>query len=334
MPKTIMVTGGSGFLGSYVCRLLAEQGYRVVSYDIVPLQGKRLYVHKPVRDSILYARGQITDLSHVIAVCQRMDVDAIVHAAAFVGVEDSVEQAYFTYEVNSKGAIVVYETARLLNMERVVLISSNAVYQAKQYEPIDEKHPVFSPSSGNPAAHYGASKLAAEIIGLTYCMFNGVDLIALRMSSIYGFGMQNPLYVKPMVESAVLGVSCNFPTGGDMQRDYTYVRDSARAVLGAVEADSTQLSQRVFNISGGRLYSARQVADIVKELVPTARLEIGPGLSIIEQSDIKARGMLDCTRAKEVLGYSPGYDLRQGIQDYIALMNRYLQDSKKEDERS
>lgn len=331
MNKTILVTGGNGFLGSYICHLLAEKGYRVVSYDMSPLRKENFFIQQPFNKSIIYFNGQITDLSRVITICKKMNVNIIVHTAAFVNVESSIEQPYFTYKVNSEGAIVIYEAARLLNIKRVVLISSNAVYQKKEYEPIDENHSVFSPNNGNLAAHYGASKLVAEIIGLTYCSFNKIDLIVLRMSSIYGFGMQNPMYIKPMVENAVLGSTSKFSTGSEMKRDYTYVKDSAKAVLKAIEVDSKSLAQRVFNISGEKLYSAREVANIVKDIIPASIIEIGSGLSILEQSDIKARGVLDCTKAKKLLGYNPEYTLREGMQDYANLLKFFLQKNFKED---
>ena len=325
MKRAILITGGNGFLGSYVAALLAETGHPVISYDMAPPREACKFIQRNHQAEIKYVNGQITDLSRILAVCKRTEVRAIVHAAGFVDVAGSVEQPYLTYRINTEGSIVMYEAARLLDLDRVVLISSNAVYQRKRYEPIDEMHSVFSPSHGNPAAHYGASKIASEIIGLTYCAFNGVDVIALRMSSIYGFGMQNPMYIKPMVESAVLGQPCEFPTGGDMPRDYTYVRDSAKAVIKALGVDKGRIEQRVFNVSGGTLYSAREVAEFVKEVVPGAAISIGAGLTELEKSDIQGRGVLDCSKAKEVLGYSAEYDLRSGVREYVALMREYLQ---------
>lgn len=325
MNNTVLVTGGNGFLGSYVCTLLAQKGYTPISYDIAPPRDACQFIHKNHAATIKYVNGQITDLSRVLAVCKEQHVNTIVHAAGFVDVAGSLEQPYHTYRVNTEGSIVIFEAARLLNLRRVVLISSNAVYHRKAYEPIDELHPVFSPAHGNLAGHYGASKLVSEIIGLTYCSFNGVDLLVLRMSSIYGFGMQNPMYIKPMVESTVLGRPCDFSTGGEMRRDYTYVLDSATGVLKATEIEGKGVEQRVLNVSGGRLYSAREVAEVVREVVPGARISIGDGLTDIEKSDIQARGVLDCRKAKEVLGYSAEYDLHRGVREYVALMREYLQ---------
>jgi UDP-glucose 4-epimerase len=323
MTDCILVTGGNGFLGSYVCAELAAHGSRVISYDLKGASGPALAVQQPHRQAIQEVKGQVTDLSRVLAVCREGNVRVVVHTAAFVEVGGSVEQPYFTYKVNTEGSIVMYEAARLLGLERVVLISSNAVYQRKEAEPIGERHSVFSPSEGNLAAHYGASKVAAEVIGLTYGDFNGIDFIALRMSSVYGFGMNLPLYVRPMVESAVDGRPCQLPSGASMRRDYTYVKDSARAVLLALQAKSGGLSQRVFNISGGRTYTAQQVAECVNRIVPGAKVAIGEGLSAIEASDIQTRGALDCSKAGELLGYRAEYDLERGIANYVRMYRAY-----------
>jgi UDP-glucose 4-epimerase len=318
-----MVTGGNGFLGSHICRALAESGLSVIAYDAAPASDRCAFVQEPFGGQIRYASGQVTDLGRVLAVCRELGVAHIVHTAAFVEVGGSVDQPSSTYKVNIEGSIVMYEAARLLGLGRVVLISSNAVYQTKSYEPIDERHPVFVPDAGNPAAHYGASKLAAEIIGLTYADFNAVDFVALRPSAIYGFGMNLPLYVKPMVEAAVAGATCRFESGAEMRRDYTYVKDCARAVLQVLQAHHNPLNQRVFNVSSGKTSTAADVARTVAEIIPGARIEIGPGLSPTETSDIRARGALDWRKAHEAFGYGPTYDLKRGLEDYVETLRAY-----------
>ena len=326
---TVMVTGGNGFLGSHICRELAESGLTVIAYDAAPASNRCAFVQMPFCGRIRHASGQVTDLGRVLAVCREFGVVHIVHAAAFVEVGGSVDQPSSTYRINVEGSIVMYEAVRLLGLGRVVLISSNAVYQAKSYEPIDERHPVFAPDAGSPAAHYGASKLAAEIIGLTYADFNAVDFVALRPSAIYGFGMNLPLYVKPMVEAAVAGATCRFETGAEMRRDYTYVKDCARAVVQVLQGHHTALIQRVFNISSGKISTAADVARTVAEIVPSARIEIGPGLTATETSDIRARGALDWRKAHDAFGYTPAYDLKRGLEEYVETLRAYNRSTTK-----
>ena len=208
---------------------------------------------------------------------------------------------------------------RFLGVKRVVHSSSIAVYAPRQYEPINETHPILLPSAGNPLGPYGASKAAAEIVGLTYYSTNGVDFVALRNSAIYGYGMRYPMYIKPMIENSLRKQPTRFASGGDMRRDYTHVKDIAQAVLKALDAPALVLTQRVFNIGSGNMHSATQVAETVRSLLPQADIEIAAGLSDLEQSDMRARGILDLTAARQQLKYEPAYSLEAGIRDYIEM---------------
>lgn len=317
--STIMVTGGSGFLGTYVIRQLAERGERVISFDAVGPSSELAALTAPYEGQIVRVRGQILDLASLLRAVQQHKVERIFHAAALYDPPYSLDEPAITFQVNVNGTINVLEAARLMGVRRVVQSSSIAVYMPRQYEPIDEKHPILMPSTGNPLGPYGASKAAAEIVGLTYYSTNGIDFIALRNSAIYGYGMRYPMYIKPMVENSVRGLPTRFATGGDMRRDYTHVKDIAQAVIRALYVPSESLTQRVFNIGSGTMSSASQVAETVRSILPQADIEIGPGLSDLEQSDMRARGLLDLSAARQQLKYEPRFPLEAGILDYISM---------------
>ena len=314
--STIMITGGSGFLGSYVARMLAERGDRVIVFDAAGPAPELAILTAPFEQQIVRVRGQILDLSSLLRSLQQHRVERIFHAAALYDPPYSLEEPALTFQVNVNGTINVLEAARFLGLQRVVQSSSIAVYAPRQYEPIDELHPIHLPSAGNPLGSYGASKAAAEIAGLTYYSSNSVDFIALRNSAIYGYGMRYPMYIKPMVENSVRKLPTRFTTGGDMRRDYTHVKDIAQAAIKALDVPASTLTQRIFNIGSGTMHSATQVAETVRNILPEADIEIGAGLSELEQSDMRARGMLDLTAARQQLKYEPRYSLEAGIRDY------------------
>ena len=318
--STIMITGGSGFLGTYVARVLAERGDRVVVFDAAGPVPELAALTARFERQIVYVRGQILDLSSLLRGVQQHRVERIFHAAALYDPPYSLEEPALTFQVNVNGTINVLEAARFLGLQRVVQSSSIAVYAPRQYEPIDELHPILLPSAGNPLGAYGASKAAAEIVGLSYYSSNGVDFIALRNSAIYGYGMRYPMYIKPMVENSVRKLPTRFATGGDMRRDYTHVKDIAQAVLKALDVPASTLTQRIFNIGSGTMHSATQVAETVRKILPEADIEIGAGLSKLEQSDMRARGMLDLSAAQQQLKYEPLYALEDGIRDYIKMV--------------
>jgi len=104
-----------------------------------------------------------------------------------------------------------------------------------------------------------------------------------------------------------------------MRRDYTRVKDIAQAVIKALDVPASVLTQRIFNVGSGTMHSATQVAETVRAVLPTADIEIGAGLSELEQSDMRARGVLDLTAARQQLKYEPLYSLEAGIRDYVEM---------------
>ena len=309
--QTVLVTGGAGFLGSHICRILRARGDAVVNFDIAKYPDDTL--------GIVNSPGQINDLPAVIRACRTHAVNGIIHTVAL---QASNDIPYSTYLINVFGALNVLEATRLAPVGRVVLCSSEAAYQATASEPMNEDHPVFSSSEGAPAAHYGASKAAADVIALTYFSYDGLDVRVCRLSSIYGPGMRASMYIREMVENAVAGIPTRFASGGSMRRDYTHVLDAADGIVRAFDADGTRLRHRLFNIASGRTVTAGDVARVVRSVVSTADIEIGAELSARERQAIKTRGTLDISRAETELGYRPRFDIESGIRQYVETLRR------------
>jgi len=313
---TVLVTGGSGFIGAYTAAELTAAGHRVVCYDVAPPAWGAAAVLDALPERPAFVRGDVADLSELIATLREHGVTRVFHAAAVFDPPVSMRHPAPCYRVNVMGTVNVLEAARAAGVERVVMASSIAVYAARQYEPMDEAHPIATPADGNPLGAYGASKAAAELIGLTYASTGLLDFIGLRYSGVYGFGMRYPMYVRPMVEEVIDGRPVRFETGGDMPRDYTYVVDVARATLCALFAPADALRQRVFNIATGRLTTAAELGSVVRDVLPEADIEVGAGLSEYERSDARMRGELAIDGARDQLGWQPAFDLAAGIADY------------------
>ena len=324
---TVLITGGSGFIGSYVIRELLDRNHRIVVFDLTVPTGQMAWLLGDRVKAVTWVRGGVTDLPGLLNVMQKHGVERVFHAAALYDPVYSIDQPSLTYEVNVQGTINVLEAARVLGVGRIVQSSSIAVYAPKRYEPMDEWHPMNTPLGGNAMGPYGASKAAAELIGLTYGETLGTDFLALRYSGVYGFGMRFPMYIKPFVENSVDGQPTEFPTGGDMPRDYTHIRDVAQAVVRGLEVDAAALTQRAFNIASGQVHTAAEAAAFARDIVPGARIAIGPGLTEFEQSDIKLRGQLSIDAARAQLGYEPKFPLREGMAEYAETYRRWRADT-------
>jgi len=323
--RTILITGGSGFIGSHVARLLAERGNRVVLFDLQSPTAEAAWWLAPVASRITYVQGSVEHWPEVMSVVEAHRPDAIVHTAAIGNPALVQHKAMLALRVNVEGSLNCLEAARLFDVGRIVLFSSIGALPGVRYEPIDSSHPVICSDEGPGSGFYGASKVAVEAFCFGYRQAFGTDFIVLRPSAVYGFGMKHPIFIKPMVENAADGRPTRFANGREFPRDYTHVEDVAQMTALAVDAAAERIKDRLFYAATGQpLRTAGDVAGIVRRLVPTADIEIGPGLSDADQLEIRYRGILSVDSAREQLGYKPQFlRLEDGIADYLRVYRRY-----------
>lgn len=313
----VLVTGGAGFLGSYVMNALFAAGHDAIAFDVASPGPEALAITAGSRGQ--YRLGQVTDQARLFDVCLSDKIDTIVHAAGVVGLEPSLMQPWATYQTNVMGFVNVCEVARQLRMRRFVHVSSNATYHKGAGPTLKESDSVFSISRGNPAGHYGTSKMVCEAIGMAYATFHDVDFVAMRVTAIYGFGMRSAMFIKPMVENAVRGLPSRFATGGPMKRDYTYVLDCADAAVRCVQApEKAFAAQRVLNVAAGSARTAAEIADLVRRLIPGASIDIGDSLTELEAQNALMRASLDIEAAGRILDWAPRWSIEDGIRDYAS----------------
>src|SRR6266567_1742715 len=147
---TIMITGGSGFLGTYVTRELAGRGDRVINFDAVGPAPVLAELTAPFAKQIVFVRGQVLDLAGLLRAVQKHKVERIFHAAALYDPPYSLEDPAITFQVNVNGTINVLEAARLCGVQRVVQSSSIAVYAPRNTSPSTSGTPFISPRQAIP----------------------------------------------------------------------------------------------------------------------------------------------------------------------------------------
>ena len=217
------------------------------------------------------------------------------------------------------------ESARLLDVGRVIIFSTIAVHGQKKYEPIDADHPTIMARVG-PLGAYGAAKVGAEAFAYAYHQSFGLDTRVIRPSALYGFAMSwfAPNYVKNIVEPAVLGHPVRLASGGPVPRSYVHAADMAelvaRLLAGPDDAD------RVFYAAtDGPLRTGGDVARIVRELIPGAEVEVGETMTESDRAELPFRGEISIANARQQLGYNPRFtELRDGIAAYVERFRAYL----------
>lgn len=314
---TVLITGGSGAIGSAVIDLLIRSGVRPVVYDLVESP-----VIKKFSGDYDFVKGDINDLGHIVENSKKYSVDKIIHLAAFL--EES--SPYRSLQTNCVGTFNILQAATLLNIQRMVYTSTIAVlgdpdeaHTYPKYVPIDETLPQ------RPTSFYGISKQFAELYCMKFSSSYALDCIILRFSGMYGLGRYmsgNPFAIMDrLVVEATLGKKVSIQVGGDAKSDWTYTRDAALAILMALEKKNPV--HQVFHIGTGEGRTLKEAAHIVSRLVPDANITVGDG------NDYRGVGhptsmVLNIQRAKDELGYKPKYSMEKGIEDYFnSLNNRF-----------
>jgi UDP-glucose 4-epimerase len=283
----VVVTGGAGFIGSHVAAYLAERGFRVVAVDNL----ERASAVKRLEEA---------GVPLVVGDVRRVDLppaDVVVHAAAYINVEESWERPY-DYMWNNAAA-----TARVAKQcaetgARLVYISSAAVYGEPQRLPIDENHPT------KPLSPYGLSKLAGEQVAQMLAPGAAV----LRLFNVYGPGQTGPYagVVSKFIERAKRGLPPVIYGDGTQTRDFIHVADVARLVEVVLDRGAAG----VYNVGTGRAVSIRELAAIVMRL---ARLNGEPLYTPPRLGDIR-HSAADITRARS-LGWEPQIEIEEGLRE-------------------
>jgi len=171
----VFVTGGAGFIGSNIVKLLHEKGYEIVVYDNLSIGYEKNLEELPDINLIV---GDIRDRSQIDVSIKGCEI--VFHLAASIGNVKSLQNPIEDSDINIRGTLNVLESARSNGVQKIVYSSSAAIFGELQYQPIDESHPV------EPDSPYGVSKLAAEKHCLWFSRTNNIDVVCLRYLNAYG----------------------------------------------------------------------------------------------------------------------------------------------------
>lgn len=306
--SVFLVTGGAGFIGSNLCEVLLDKGYKVKCLDDLS-NGKQanvdLFINNP---NYTFIKGDIRDLDTCIKACE--GVDYVLNQAAWGSVPRSIEMPLLYEEINIRGTLNMMEAARQNGVKKFVYASSSSVYGDEPNLPKQEGR------EGNLLSPYALTKMVDEEYGKLYSKLYGLDTYGLRYFNVFGrrqdpngaYAAVIPKFIKQLLNNEQPTINGD----GKQSRDFTYIENVIEANLKACKA-STEVAGEAFNIAyGGREY----LIDVYYSLCKALGKKIEPIFGPDRKGDIK-HSNADISKAKNMLGYDPSWSFERGIEAAI-----------------
>jgi CDP-glucose 4,6-dehydratase len=318
LDRPALVTGATGLVGSWLTRRLVESGASVVSLvrDWVP---QSELVRAGNLDRIRMVRGDVCDREVVERTLGEYEIDTVFHLAAQTIVSVANRNPLSTFETNVQGTWNILESCRRSpSVKAVVLASSDKAYGAQKVLPYSENAPL---EGRHP---YDVSKSCADLIAQAYATSYNLPVAITRCGNFYGGGDLNWSRIVPgTIRSAVRGERPIIRSDGLFIRDYFYVEDGAAAYMLLAERLVSDLSLRgqAFNFS----YEARvTVLELVQRILERMGSSLSPDVRNEASNEIRDQ-YLCASRARQVLGWSPDFNLDEGLRRTIPWYQEFLQ---------
>lgn len=317
--KSVLITGGLGFIGSNLARRLVNLGAKVTIIDsLIPEYGGNLFNIEDIKSKVLVNISDVRDPNSLrYFICGQ---DYLFNLAGQTSHLDSMEDPYTDLEINCQAQLSILEICRKYNPEiKIVFASTRQIYGKPDYLPVDEKH-LLRPVDVN-----GINKMAGEKYHLLYNSIYGIRACALRLTNTYGPGMR----IKDARQTflgiwicLLLGGKPFEVWGGKQLRDFTYVDDVVEAILLVAEDD--RVNGKVFNLGGNCVISLKELAELLIKIN-------GSGAYVARMYPIERKKIdigdyyADFGQIKSILGWEPKVSLHDGLSRTVVFYRDHLQ---------
>jgi UDP-glucose 4-epimerase len=260
--KSILITGGLGFVGSNLARALVAKGAKVTLVDsLIPLYGGNIFNINDIRDKVTVNVCDVRDPFAMAYLLQGKDY--LFNLAGQTSHMDSMSDPQTDLDINANAQLSILETCRKVNPEiKIVFASTRQLYGKPEYLPVDERHPI------RPVDVNGINKLAGEWYHLLYNNVYGIRACALRLTNTYGPGMRvkdaRQTFLGIWVRLLIEGKSIKVFGDGLQLRDFNYVNDCVEALLLAGASDIA--NGKVYNLGSKEVVGLKALAEMMVEL--------------------------------------------------------------------
>lgn len=302
MNNKLLVTGGAGFVGSTLVRALLDKGYEVTVLDNL---STGLRDNLPKSDRLNLVAGDVRDFELVSTVVRGHR--KVIHLAAQAFIPFSYEEPLQVAGINAMGSINVFKACLNHNVERLVHVSSSEVYGSARYTPMDETHPF------NPYSTYSVAKAAADMWAQTFHWEHKLPVVVLRPFNTFGPRETLPYFIPEMIRQCLKEPVIRVGNL-EMSRDFTYVDDTANAMIAALE--TKDIEGQIINLGTSRTHKMNEVLDLIKKEVGAEEKDVVVDKGRLRLKDVKVL-VADNKKAKRILGWSPETNFEEGIRETI-----------------
>ena len=305
---SILITGGTGWVGTGLAHRLVERGEDVILFDIAP----RIEGVADIKNNVKVVQGDQKIWPEVLNVVKENNVEGVFHLGT---IHSSPLHPWVVCEGNVAGIMHVLEAARLFGVKRVVFTSSMMTYSLGiPTETITDE------TLQRPASAYGVTKLYGELIGRHYRKTFDLDFRCIRYPNIFGPSVRiskKLQYITWMIQSAALGRPAECPVSEDTKLPVLYYEDAMRATQMLYDAPKEQIETVCYNVVGVfPSLTAREVELTIKKFIPEAQFTYKPDPWVMDY--YRSLNNFDDSRAREEWGWRPLYaDFEKIVADFI-----------------
>jgi len=307
-----LVTGAAGFIGARTSELLIQDGHTVAGIDNInnayDLRMKEYRLNRlKTLNGFTFHQLDISDKG-VVEHFKGEKFDGVINLAAWAGVRNSVNNPWIYVESNMTGTLNMLELCRQTGTRKFIVASTSSIYGENPPYPTPE-----SASSSEPLQPYAASKKGAEAMTHAYHHLYGIDATVVRFFTVYGPAGRPDLSIFRFVQWISEGRPVKVNGDGEQSRGFTYIDDIARGVILALKP----IGYEIINLGGHEVITINNLIKLVEDVVgKKAVVEYGPP----DPADMRSN-WADVTKAGEMLGWEPQYNMRAGIEKLVEWYN-------------
>ncbi len=300
----ILVTGGSGFIGSFLVERLVKEGHTVRIFDN-NFRGRLDYLSS-VTGKVEFFKGDITDLKAVTKAMK--GIDTVYHLAAINGTEYFYSIPDRVVSVNTKGTINMVDSLAGSDAKKFVFFSSSEVYGKPEHYPTKEEHKLVVEDSRNPRFTYSGSKIIGEIYTHAFCKKLGIDYSIVRPHNFYGPRMGYEHVIPQFIRRVLKKEKFTVQGDGSQTRSFCYITDAVDALY---EMGKRKTSGEIFNVGNDKEeYSVLELITIIEKVMG---VKINPSFVPLPEGGTLRR-QPDISKARRLLDFDPKVTLEEGVR--------------------